>query len=159
MTAQPRVDWKLEGREIRGLTLHRPWPWAFTHADKRVENRTWPPPDHILDGWIALHSGQQYDLGAEVRMATGDFGAAAEACPLGDDKHLSGVITAVALLDHFEPRLAPTDPWAFGPFCWHFCEVWVLPRPVPCKGARGLWRLRQDTFEAIAAAWPKARQV
>ncbi len=32
----------------RALTLKQPWPYAFVHGGKRVENRTWPVPPKLL---------------------------------------------------------------------------------------------------------------
>lgn len=46
-----------------GLTLHPEWCWAIDLPGplaKRVENRTWAPPKHLVGPdapWIALHAG------------------------------------------------------------------------------------------------------
>ena len=61
----------LRGMPIRGLTLWRPWPWAFTHADKRVENRPRKPPAYMIGGYLALHSGKHFDHSALVAMQEG----------------------------------------------------------------------------------------
>lgn len=48
------TDATIDGRIVRGLTLWRPWPAAFTHADKRVENRPWRAPR-----WLHLDDGSE----------------------------------------------------------------------------------------------------
>jgi len=30
----------------------------------------------------------------------------------------------------------------------------VLPEPVPCRGAQGLWKIPLGVFDAIKAQWP-----
>lgn len=39
------------------LTILQPWIWVFAHAWKRVENRDWRPPEHLLGQDVALHAG------------------------------------------------------------------------------------------------------
>jgi hypothetical protein len=43
---------------VRGISLWRPWPWCFTHADKRVENR-----GHAVDfrGDVVFHAAKRWD--------------------------------------------------------------------------------------------------
>lgn len=142
----------VEGRKIRGLTLHRPWPWAFTHADKRVENRAWHPPRWLVGGWLALHAGKHFDAQAVEHFRDGLFTADALSVPVRKDDHPHSVIVAVAWLRGFYER-ADNEPmrdlWSFGPFCWVLPKVHVLPAPVPCRGAQGLWTLPPDVFIAV----------
>lgn len=149
---------KPHGRHIRGLTLHRPWPWCFTHCGdqgKRVENRKWSPPDWMIGGYIALHSGKKFDLDAAYRMLGGEFGEAAKSVPMEDRDHPDSVITAVAILtDCYEYDEESADCWAFGPFCWELPEILVLDHPVKCRGAQGLWTLTDRVFDEIAAQVP-----
>ena len=44
---------------IRGLSLTRPWPFAFRHG-KRVENRSWRPSGKLVGCYIALHAAQSF---------------------------------------------------------------------------------------------------
>lgn len=146
----------LNGRRVRGLTLWRPWPWTFTHADKRVENRSWKPPDTIVGGYLALHAGLKFDSHACLGMQNGEFGAAAVRIDPREGAHPHGVIVAVARLEGFhmsagQGRLPGDDLWEFGPYVWRTPNVQRLSTPVDCKGAQGLWKLPQDVFEAVAA--------
>lgn len=139
----------LNGRRIRGLTLWRPWPWAFTHADKRVENRPWKPPSLILGGYVALHAGLRFDQGACANMHNGLFGPAAAAIDHRMSAHPSGLIVAVAKVTSFHPHEGKPNGWEFGPYVWHLPVVSVLPTPVRCKGAQGLWRLSAGVFAEV----------
>ena len=131
----------------RGLTLHRPWPWAFTHADKRVENRKWRP-EGMRGWWLLLHAGAAFDQEGWDAMREGRFGEAAKSVPAA---HPSGVIVAVAKLDGVAPYLESDDPWAFGPFVWRLSGLVVLPSPVECRGFQKLWRAPQEALDAVNA--------
>jgi len=58
---------------------------------------------------------------------------------------LSGVVTESA------------DPWFVGPFGWVLSDVVVLPAPVPCRGAQGLWEVPADVREAALRQLPSGR--
>jgi len=42
---------------MRALTLWPEWIWCIDHLGKRVENRTWKPPEKFIGHRIALHAG------------------------------------------------------------------------------------------------------
>lgn len=150
----------LEHDQVRGLTLWRPWPWAFTHADKRVENRPVRPPRKLVGMYLALHSGLKFDADAAIRMREGRYGNAARACRCDSDAHPHTEITCVGKVDAVsefmlnaemepdDPRFA-RNPWAFGRFVIDLPTLIVLPTPVPCRGAQGYWRLPPDVFEQV----------
>lgn len=143
---------------IRGLTLHRPWPFAFLTeprpdslnepiAAKRVENRSWAPPEWMRDQYIALHSGQHWDDegGGYIETVTGLTLPPSEF-------HGAGEIFAVAKLSHWvneedfdtmqDPAALPEDqrPWFFGPWGWILTEFKAI-EPVKCRGFQKLWKL------------------
>lgn len=72
-----------EGR-LRALTLHPEWAWAIVHLDKRVENRSWRPPESVIpDGArFAIHAGSRiggrdgdtFEALAEVMLAAREAG-------------------------------------------------------------------------------------
>lgn len=145
----------IEGRGVRGLTLWRPWPWTFTHADKRVENRKWPAPRSLYGCWLALHAGKRFDAEAAEDMRNGDFTDAGAAVPIRSDDHPHSVIVALARLAGCRKKESifrkRGEEWHFGPYCWELDEIRVFVEPVPCKGAQGLWRLPADVFTAVCA--------
>jgi len=154
---EPRIF----GRFVRGLTLHRPWPWCFLHAGKRVENRRWPAPAFMYDEWIALHAGEHFDAEAAKRMQAGDFGQAARGVLDAGVVHPAGVIFAIARLGpvrRFDGgsfsapdgvRPVEQDRWSFGPWVWDLHTLRPLPRPIPARGRQRLWRLTDAQCAAI----------
>lgn len=139
---------------MRGLTLFRPWDWAMAHGGKDIENRKWKPPASVIGQRIALHAGKTYDYdGAD--FIKGVLGI--REIPLSRES----VIVATTLVRGWlcvgtkDNRAAESDVvassrelidlhasgWFFGPYGWAVVETIALPKPVPCKGAQGLWRL------------------
>ena len=148
---------QLLGKPIRGLTLWRPWPWTFMHADKRVENRPWAPPPSMLGGFLALHAGHHYDYDAHLMMKTGVFGAAARSVPAPID-HPEGVIVAVAVLQSYETIISTdlSKPWAFGPVVWHLTKIVPLVEPIACRGRQKLWKVPSDVLDDLARQYAVA---
>lgn len=151
-------------KEIYGLSLWRPWPWAFVtgpeHLQKRVENRTWKPPAGVE--WLALHSAKKWDAEGQafIQRTTG-----LRVPP--DAEHPSGQIFAICRLKHAFEANCPDDVdqwpanislWAFGPWCWVVDDVLPLVNPVPCPGAQGLWKLsgREGLLEQVRAAYTES---
>lgn len=135
---------------MKALTIKQPWLWAITDSTRRVENRTWKPPLHMIGQRIALH--------ASARIEQGEMTACRRICldPLPHTMDLTtGAIVATAVVagyvivddenkishqfyytSNYEPR---TDPWFFGPVGWLLTSVQKLAEPISCKGALGLW--------------------
>lgn len=89
-------------RRMRAISLWRPWPWAFFHAGKRIENRGWPPPRWTLGEWVAMHAALRFDDEALARMQRGDFGdEAMEAVDSATD-HPTGIVGAMRVVGAFE---------------------------------------------------------
>ena len=145
------TDSLLAGASIRGLTLWRPWPWAFTDGAKRCENRTWKPPASVQLGFLALHAGKRFDHGAAAAMREGEFGAAGCEVP-SPGEHLVGAITAIGFVSGFRQieRKTYTDgTYEFGPFVWDVPDVLALNRPVPARGSQGVWKLTPAALQGV----------
>jgi hypothetical protein len=149
-------------REIRGLTLHRPWAWAMTRGSKRIENRVWAPPPAIVGGYVALHAGKTWDYeGAEyIRRLHPEMPGSASEHPLG----IVGVARVVDVIleerdNGFDEDPLPEDQdrWFFGPFGWLLADVVAIP-PVPCRGMQGLWPLPADVLARVRELYAEARR-
>jgi len=115
------------------LTIKEPWLWAILHADKRIENRNYPPPAKVIGTRIALHSSKSFDQdGAEFLWSR--HLAFPAGLPLG-------YIVGVATVRGFITR--SFDPWFFGPFGWVLATVHALPEPILCRGMWGLWPVNE----------------
>ena len=161
---------------MKALTVRQPWAWLIIHAGKRVENRTWCPPRHMLGQRIAIHASKRVDLHdcaetfAELR-AQDMLDDVAEKVTLRMLQDGSGSVLGVAtLLGWLDARqdLASAasveqgaeahhvydldeDPWWIGPVGWLLRDVRAI-EPVPCKGALGLWELQAEVEHHVLRA-------
>jgi len=137
---------------MRALTLHQPWDFAML-CGKDVENRTWAPPEALVGHRFALHAGKVYDYDGLAFIKT------VLDCPI--ETLTPGAVFATtrlvgwvevdtvrarkigegALCSCPEARAALASPWFFGPVGWLIDETRRLEKPVPCRGAQGLWTL------------------
>jgi hypothetical protein len=110
---------------MRALSVRQPWAWAILYAGKDIENRLWQN-QHCL-GTIAVHASAGLDrlddLPHGVRRPTSQE----------LDRSAVGVVDVVAVVEHHRSR------WFSGPLGWVLSNPRPLPRPIPCKGALGLW--------------------
>ena len=155
----------LEAEPMRALSIKQPWIGAITYGDKRVENRGWPAPDWIIGQRIALAASRGPDWDAPD-MAWIESGL----MPYrpGDPRKAwtasltLGAIVAVATVTGCHPRYHICNPtgipetvcsrWSVWGQChWILDDMRLLPEPVPCKGALGLWRLPEDVEKAVRA--------
>ena len=135
---------------MKALTLWRPWSDAIVHGPKRVENRTWVPPERLLGSYIALHAGKRYELGSWP-VVDGYEMPESEDSPMG----IVGVARLVGALElRGEKRLSyaalmlpdidagavarrlwtlDEDPWWAGPVGWLLDKVTAI-EPVSCRG-------------------------
>ena len=128
-------------KAILGLTLHQPWADLISEGYKCIENRTWKPPEELIGCYIAIHAGKVYDPLAAfiVQQRFGIQMKCDEEIPLG-------AIVAVARL---EAVLTDSDdPWFYGPYGWVLSDVTPI-EPIPCRGARKLWALSEETLQQV----------
>jgi hypothetical protein len=148
---------------IHGLSLTRPWPFAFVNGpeplQKRVENRSWKPPQSIVGNHLALHAAKSWSedgrefiadvLGIEV--------------PNNADSPHSQIFAVCRVTGYVEDtsddRLTPEQRgWFFGPYGWLLDDFVKLVDPVPCTGAMGLWGFdkKQEALEALRTSYKKS---
>ncbi|CAL1153485.1 unnamed protein product [Cladocopium goreaui] len=108
--------------------------FAILRGIKLIENRTWAIPK----GWYALHAGAQM---INDERAKRTLEAWPEAPPEEELPH-----RAIAGLIYIDQIRKPQECkrgyiWARGPICNVISRAVELPRPVRCRGDRGLWEL------------------
>jgi hypothetical protein len=154
------------------LTLWPEWAWCICYLGKRIENRTWlPRPEQLRPGdRFAIHAGAEgrgRDWRKRLRLAAATAEEAlhrrGEVCTVnarwGTNLVLDGLVlpnplrAVVAVATYTgQARSHPADPWvAEGQLQWGLGDVNVLSRPVPCRGAQGLWRLPEDVEREVLA--------
>ena len=154
---------------MKALTIWRPWARYVATGDKRIENRSWTPPEAMLGETIAIHAGKKWDdNGAE--MCSDVLGSAYSSNSALHPEGVIGVARIVGWCDqsgtiirreHHDINIpmAGNDLlwlfWLFGPVGWILRDARPLPAPIPCRGMQGLWRLPADV-EALLLAQPRA---
>lgn len=144
--------------KIRGLSLARPWPFAFTDGPierrKRVENRSWMPSRGMMGHFIALHAAKSYDE-ADREFITRTLGV--EAPSKSDSRHseIFAICRVVAVVSsEKDPRLDSFGAesqrrWFFGPWGWLLADFCALNRPVACGGSQGLWTIPENVLTEV----------
>lgn len=154
---------ELTSDDLRALTLHRPWSWAVSHEDKNIENRDWPPPEYMLGRYVAIHAGKKWDEAAAEKLRAFFPGVeiTEETIPSSRIVAVAKVLgyvcasdvegfTAFRGVSSDTARAAVASRWFVGSVGWLLGPRIVLPEPVVCRGAQGLWRLQDADFNAVA---------
>jgi hypothetical protein len=125
---------------MKAITVCQPYAHLITTGRKTCENRTW---ETRYRGPLLIHAGKSrrwLDLDDDGK----EYGVHV-------DWMAFGAVVAIATLVgciHTDSRLLPewvgkmTDEQrahVHGPFCWILAGVQELPRPIPYRGAQGLW--------------------
>lgn len=147
---------------MRALTFWPEWIPAFRWLGKTIENRTWPPPENLIGKTLALHAGASIGGGSRKRgfdwLANAAEAAGVEG--LGFDRNedgswfatacgvmqtmpiVTGAVVGVARVVTAREDLHGVDPWAMADSRhWQLDRFGWLGRPIPCRGAQGLWIL------------------
>ena len=109
---------------MRALTLKAHWASLVASGEKTVENRSWRT---LHRGPLAIHRGGKD--GAIVAVVN-----VLEVVPYTDEALWRVSDDTLDLLCDQE-KLG----YVCGPYCWVLGNVRRLKRPIPCKGALGLW--------------------
>ncbi len=154
------------------LSLTQPWACLIAVGAKKIETRSWSTKHR---GWTAIHASKAFPNWAKCCCDEPPFDEALDRMGienLGDFP--LGAVIAVGNLhkcDRIIRRLdgqtflytqgqpITGDELAFGDFTpgrfgWVFTSVHPLPRPIPARGALGLW---QWSPPAEVAAWLRER--
>jgi len=155
---------------VRAITVKQPWAWAIATGAKTVENRGRPHPwTSAIGVRIAIHAGKGWDATALNGRALIDLALAVEgqrpehvanggvpyaaALPyLLPNCHHQGAVMATALLAdvHAGTPGCGCDPVWAAPDQWHLILRDIAPvKPVPCRGALGLWPLPADVLQLV----------
>lgn len=121
---------------MKALTVCQPYAHLIALDEKPVENRTWAT---TYRGPLAIHAGMSraWLEGPEGNLV---FGAVVAVATLSEV--LAHAKLPPDLRDHRH---------SLGPVCWVLTNVKRLPRPVPCRGAQGLWNLPTDVYGDVRA--------
>jgi hypothetical protein len=132
---------------MKALSIIQPFASLIALGAKNIETRSWPTKHR---GWIAIHSSKAFSDACQMFCSS-------EPCRSELKKGFDtirdlprGAIIAVARISDCSPttefmraklfknQLAFGD-FSNGRFAWFLTSVIPLTRPIPCKGALGLW--------------------
>jgi len=123
-------------RAFRGLTLWQPWGWCITHLPpdiaKRIENRGWEPWPWVK--FIAIHAGATYDKKSAETISQ-ELGIQV---PTRNQIHMKAIVGVARLTGCVTDS---DDRWFVGKYGWQLADVLTLEKPIPFKGAQGLWEI------------------
>lgn len=135
---------------LYALTIRQPWANCIIHGDKRIENRTWPPPEAVLGDYLAIHAGWMLD----DDTTTSHFVYDVMQMPLWkEDELVRGAVLGVARL--VEVVRESDDRWFSGPYGWVLDDV-VAIEPIPCSGRQGVWELPTAVLATVRAHYHTA---
>lgn len=158
---------------MKALTVQQPWAWAIFHG-KAIENRT---QQWTYRGPLAIHAGMRWsDRGGESPLVLGAFRSTHPSVnPLVIEPELfrgwhppirgvaMGAILGVVDLVDVHPSSGCCAPWGETSYVEHggrerrqivhlvLENARLLPEPIPCKGALGLWTPPADVVERLQA--------
>ena len=145
---------------MKALTLHAPWAWAICYLGKDVENRTCKPPAGMVGQRIAIHAGSPAQWtrdNIKALLAAQEVSAKcfadvlarrtaihrafrSECASIAERDRFCSAIVATAVISDVRKPQDTDDGWHLaGQYGWVLTDVQVLPVPVKCKGALGLW--------------------
>jgi len=127
---------------MKALTISQPWASLIASGEKFVENRTWRTN---YRGPLAIHAGLGSKYLKKKELAEYETGVVTAigwlraSVALSDAQYQNSIgaeskinVSWAELINH---------KYTEGPFCWVLEAVAMLSKPIPCKGAQGLWVL------------------
>ena len=132
---------------MKALSIKQPWVHAILHEGKDLENRTWRTKHR---GWIALHASAKADKGVKFPRKI--------AVPALEKENFSAILGVARIVDVVEKSRSPWfHRYSDGTvnYGWVLEEVIALPKPVPCKGNRGLWNVAPGDLRRIRKQLPQ----
>ncbi len=137
------------------LTIKQPWAASILNFGKRIENRTWKPPAHIIGKKIWLHSAKKDD-GWEWSQVIQQIGHKKwfqvwrdfrDCSDVGNSHNYfeslprGAIVGSATVLGWIDSEVGQGEPWFCGPYGWVLDNVEKLDKPIPCRGQLGLWKV------------------
>lgn len=139
---------------VPALTIHQPWASLIVAGGlgwedyKDVENREWVT---TYRGLLLIHASvNKQNLKYREDEEEYDQMRQGSKLPDIDSLPLGAFVGAVKLVNcyRFNPRKR-RNQWEQGRFCWHLIDPVFFRKPIPAKGAQGLWTPSVDDHDLI----------
>lgn len=127
---------------IKCVSLWQPWASFIAHDLKHVETRSWPAPASILGTRIGIHAARTRD----GILATSCESILSDSMRQIEEEHGPlpfGAIVATAVVEACVPverlKADPFGDYTPGRYGWILTDVRKLEKPIPYRGAQGLF--------------------
>ena len=141
---------------MKALTLTQPWATLVAVGAKRIETRSWRTS---YRGPLAIHAAKAFPKWARMFTCEPDCyecfptcrGASVTGYPLGVVLATCKIVACTLISSAFTEQLSDRERalgnYASGRFAWVLEDIVQLDKPVPVKGALGLWEwLQQEGY-------------
>jgi len=133
---------------VKTISLMQPWATLLLSPYKQFETRSWSTP---YRGVVAIHASKNFPRWAIELCFQEPFRSVLSAIGIIVPADLPrGVVLGTAELVRVWSALGdPPEPErSFGDFinnqfAWEFREKRIYPKPIPAKGALGLWEWKE----------------
>lgn len=131
---------------MRALSLHQPWAQAVVLDEKSIETRSWQTS---YRGPLAIHAtkSMRHAQASDDQLERPSLVAEFTPIPLGalvGSVYLYDCLPVEEVRDDLSGTEFRWGDYSDGRFAWLLHRARVLPRPIPCRGALGLWRLSDE---------------
>jgi hypothetical protein len=155
--------------ELRALSVRQPYAWSIVSGGKEVENRS---RRTTYRGTVAIHASLAWDKGGEKSpLVQHGWARFVKNLPQMNrprfplDKSslwmefgaVIGVVDIVGCHEHGDPDVpcgangaGRCSDWAVrSPWHWELGNARPLPKPIPARGALGLWRMPDEVEQQV----------
>ena len=110
---------------MKAISVQQPWAWAILHAGKDLENRQ---VRFKYRGPLLIHAPLRLSDDDQMPRGVRQPGSAELPCGV-----VIGIVDVVDVVDHARSK------WWGGKYALVLRNPRSFKKPIPCKGARGLW--------------------
>jgi hypothetical protein len=135
---------------MKAMSIKQPWVYAILHEGNDIENRSW---QRKFPGWLAIDASKSPRTGGRYPRGSGKV----PDLKTLDYSAICGVARVVDIVTKNRSK------WYYRPddgsinYGWVLGNVKRLKKPIPCKGALGLWDVPPGVLRAIKRQLPRVK--
>lgn len=145
---------------MKAISLTQPWAMLFALGEKKVETRSWRPPDKIqLPFTLAIHAAKGFSLDDKLLATSEPFGSVLKRRGINwfNELPLGAIIGTVQIYDVWltedarnwvDSQERAFGDYSDGRFAWVSCNPRMI-EPIPIRGALKLWEVPTEIVEKI----------
>jgi activating signal cointegrator 1 len=147
------------------ISLWQPWATEMALGFKTIETRSWQPRSLRSGTWVAIHASKRWtpeqestwrrhrtiflvETGRKIDVLQPPLGAVVAVGRFAEALH-TGRFTEPPWIEELPSLEQMLGDYTLNRYGWRFGVV-VPIKPVPCRGAQGLFTLPADVSEIVA---------